>query len=41
METLSSEGIRESLKSQLSDTITAIVAAKAKLRVFLPQFVIQ
>ncbi len=41
METLSAEGIRDSLKSQLGDTITAIVASKAKLRVFLPQFVIQ
>lgn len=41
MEKLSMEGIRDSLKAQLGDTITAIAATKTKLKVFLPQFVIQ
>ncbi len=41
METLSSEGIRDELKAQLGDTISALVGTKKKLKVFLPQFVIQ
>ncbi len=41
MERLSVVGIRDSLKAQLGDTITAIAATKTKLKVFLPQFVIQ
>ncbi len=41
MESLSSPGIRDSLKAQLSDTITIIAGSKTRLHVFLPQFVIQ
>ncbi len=41
MESLSAPGIRDSLKAQLSDTITIIAGSKTKLHVFLPQFVIQ
>ena len=41
MERLSMAGIRDSLKVELGDTITAIAASKTKLKVFLPQFVIQ
>ncbi len=41
MDNLSQPGIRDSLKAILSDTITTIAGSKAKLRVFLPQFVIQ
>jgi len=41
MDNLSQPGIRDSLKTVLSDTISTIAGSKAKLRVFLPQFVIQ
>ncbi|MGE0443260.1 MAG: flagellar basal body-associated protein FliL [Gemmatimonadales bacterium] len=41
MDDLSVTGIRDSIKAELSDTITAIAGMKTKLRVFLPQFVIQ
>lgn len=41
METLGTPGIRDSLKAQLSDTISIIAGSKTKLHVFLPQFVIQ
>lgn len=42
METLALPGIRDSLKTQLSDTISVIAGmGKARLNVFLPQFVIQ
>ncbi len=41
METLGTEGIRDELKAQLGDTISALVGTKTKLKVFLPQFVIQ
>jgi flagellar FliL protein len=41
MEQLAAPGIRDTLKSRLADTLTALVGAKTKLRVFLPQFVIQ
>ena len=41
MDRLSMAGIRDSLKAQLGDTITAIAGTKTKLKVFLPQFVIQ
>lgn len=41
MEQLSAPGVRDTLKAQLSDTISAIAGTKTKLRVFLPQFVIQ
>lgn len=41
MEQLSEPGIRDTLKAQLSDTISAIAGTKTKLKVFLPQFVIQ
>lgn len=39
MESLSRPGVRDELKAQLGDTISAI--AGMKLRAFLPQFVIQ
>ena len=41
MESLGTPGIRDSLKAQLSDTITALAGSRTRLRVFLPQFVIQ
>lgn len=41
MEALSTPGIRDSLKRQLSDTISAVAGTSTKLRVFLPQFVVQ
>lgn len=41
MEALSVPGIRDSLKRQLSDTISAVAGTSTKLRVFLPQFVVQ
>jgi flagellar FliL protein len=40
METLARPGIRDSLKRQLADTIGAIAGGE-RLRVYLPQFVIQ
>ncbi|MEO8450416.1 MAG: flagellar basal body-associated FliL family protein, partial [Gemmatimonadota bacterium] len=42
MEMLALPGIRDSIKNQLSDTISALVGHSAdKLKVYLPQFVIQ
>ena len=41
MESLSQPGIRDTLKIQLSDTISVIAGTRSKLKVFLPQFVIQ
>jgi flagellar FliL protein len=41
MESLAQPGIRDTLKAQLSDTITALSGQSSRLRVFLPQFVIQ
>ncbi len=41
MEQLASAGIRDTLKHQLSDTISSLAGSRARLRVFLPQFVIQ
>ena len=41
MEALGTPGIRDSLKAQLSDTISALARSPTKLPVFLPQFVIQ
>jgi len=41
MESLSITGIRDTLKAQIADTITTLSGAKSKLRVYLPQFVIQ
>ncbi|MHB1328087.1 MAG: flagellar basal body-associated FliL family protein [Gemmatimonadales bacterium] len=41
MESLSQVGIRDTLKSRLADTLSAITGSRPKLRVFLPQFVIQ
>ncbi len=41
MESLSQVGIRDTLKGRLADTLSVITGSRAKLRVFLPQFVIQ
>lgn len=41
MEQLAAPGMRDSLKVQLGDTISVIAGVKTKLKVFLPQFVIQ
>lgn len=41
MEQLAQPGMRDTLKLQLSDTISVIAGVTKPLRVFLPQFVIQ
>ena len=41
MEMLSQVGARDSLKAQLADTIATVYGGGARLRLFLPQFVIQ
>ena len=41
MESLSQVGIRDTLKNRLADTLSVITGSRSKLRVFLPQFVIQ
>ncbi len=41
MESLSQVGIRDTLKNRLADTLSVITGSRPKLRVFLPQFVIQ
>ena len=42
METLALPGIRDSIKAELSDTISALAGRSGeKLKVYLPQFVIQ
>ncbi|MFN0181399.1 MAG: flagellar basal body-associated protein FliL [Gemmatimonadales bacterium] len=41
MEQLAQPGMRDTLKLQLSDTISVIAGVTTPLRVFLPQFVIQ
>ena len=41
MEGLAVPGARDSIKALLADTISAIVGHKSRLKVFLPQFVVQ
>lgn len=41
MEMLSQPGIRDSIKQELTDTIAALTGSPNRLRVYLPQFVIQ
>jgi len=41
MEALGQPGIRDRLKEQLADTFTALAKTRSRVRVFLPQFVIQ
>ncbi len=41
METLSQPGIRDSIKRQVADTVSALVGSRETLRVYIPQFVIQ
>jgi flagellar protein FliL len=41
MQDLSTPGIREDLKGQIADTIGALMGQAGKIRVLLPQFVVQ
>ncbi len=41
MQDLSTPGIREELKGQIADTIGALMGQAGKIRVLLPQFVVQ